>query len=643
MRPARSVTNERRPVPARSGSSNAADIVRAPFASVPAALLERPRREDVSALDRDACAEVLDHQLRRLGRHDALCRMVLGRVAAALLDREAHRTLGFARLGDYTRERLGLSAREVQDAARVVRALGDLPLIAAAFEGGQLSWTQARLVVRVATGDDEARWLAIARTRTTRALEALMRATREPGDAARPGATPAGGTAHPPTGARLPPADDDALIDGEPAVRFRIRCPRRVRARWRRVVELARRMAGEQLATWQAVEAIAAEGLSGAGPGGGPGAIAGRAGGADGRDEVRTGRGADTAETRAAFGELDWSAIAEALPTDVAALARGLDGVGPHALDARLRALVRMQRRIDWQTGRLLRLFVDLRLPQALGFSSVSRYVRERLGISTRKAQALIAVERRTWQAPAFGDAYRAGTLSWTRALTVMPVLSSAHAAAWIARAGAVTVRRLADEVDWALNVQDTTRPYVPAAPPPIGARLEPGEAQMRARAMTMDTPTGWETIDADVVAFGPASVMGLLRAAVAAFAVPPEPGWRAFERLLAHVEATWTAQPRHRDPVFARDGWRCTVPACSGRRNLHDHHVLFRSRGGGNARTNRITVCAWHHLHGIHGRTVRAWGMAPDAVRWELGVRAGGPPLLRLVGDRYVGAARER
>jgi len=28
-------------------------------------------------------------------------------------------------------------------------------------------------------------------------------------------------------------------------------------------------------------------------------------------------------------------------------------------------------------------------------------------------------------------------------------------------------------------------------------------------------------------------------------------------------------------------------------------HHLFFRSRGGGNARTNRITVCAWHHLAG--------------------------------------------
>jgi hypothetical protein len=46
--------------------------------------------------------------------------------------------------------------------------------------------------------------------------------------------------------------------------------------------------------------------------------------------------------------------------------------------------------------------------------------------------------------------------------------------------------------------------------------------------------------------------------------------------------------------------------------------------------------VCASHHLHGIHDGHVRAWGTAPDAVHWELGVRFNGPPLLRLVGDTY-------
>jgi len=112
---------------------------------------------------------------------------------------------------------------------------------------------------------------------------------------------------------------------------------------------------------------------------------------------------------------------------------------------------------------------------------------------------------------------------------------------------------------------------------------------------------------------------------------------WTGCEQLLHHVQAEWTAQPRHRDPVFERDGWRCAVPACTSRRNLHDHHILFRSRGGENTRDNRVAVCATHHLHGIHAGRIRARGTAPDAITWELGVRPGRPALLRLEGDRYA------
>ncbi len=80
----------------------------------------------------------------------------------------------------------------------------------------------------------------------------------------------------------------------------------------------------------------------------------------------------------------------------------------------------------------------------------------------------------------------------------------------------------------------------------------------------------------------------------------------RGLDRVLDHVHQEWSTQPRPRDPVFARYGWRCAVPACTSRRTLHDHHLPFRSRAGGNARENRITVCAWHHLRGIHEGRVR-------------------------------------
>jgi hypothetical protein len=105
---------------------------------------------------------------------------------------------------------------------------------------------------------------------------------------------------------------------------------------------------------------------------------------------------------------------------------------------------------------------------------------------------------------------------------------------------------------------------------------------------------------------------------------------------MLDHAIAVWsvdvhgrTRVPRkHR--VFERDGWRCTVPGCSSHRNLHEHHIIFRSRGGSHALANRTTLCAAHHLRGVHAGVVRCSGEAPADLRFELGVRPGQPPLER-------------
>src|SRR5439155_9389188 len=89
-------------------------------------------------------ALVLDGWLRRLAAQEARCRMVLGTLARHFLARRGHHELGFARCGDYTRERLGLSARELQSLATVSARLERLPPLRAAFADGVLNWAQVR-------------------------------------------------------------------------------------------------------------------------------------------------------------------------------------------------------------------------------------------------------------------------------------------------------------------------------------------------------------------------------------------------------------------------------------------------------------------------------------------------------------------
>src|SRR5213076_662888 len=352
------------------------------------------------------CATLLDGYLRRLARQEARARRVLGTLAHGFLRRRHHHDLGFARLRDYTRERLGLSARELQTLAHVVQGMARLPAIGDAFDSGKITWSQARCLVALATPEDAPYWLIVARMHTVRALEAMV--------ARRAGRRIAGDT-----------------IDGEPRVRVRLPCPRHVRARWGEVLELARCLCGSEVAPWDAAEAIAAEGLSARGvepddP------LAGLL------HPVPTPLPED--ESRIPMPALDWSAVQEALPDDVEALTRGAEDVNAFALDRRMRAALRALQRVDFQMGRLLHPLFARRLHRRLGFPTAARYAQERLGLSPRKARALVALDRRSVALPALATAYRQGEVSWLRALSLLPVADEGSVAAWVARAQAVTV-----------------------------------------------------------------------------------------------------------------------------------------------------------------------------------------------------------
>ncbi|MCC6765742.1 MAG: HNH endonuclease [Deltaproteobacteria bacterium] len=659
--------------------------------------------------ERARFASTLDAELRLACRGEATMRRELGCAARELMRRRGYRRLGFVRLGDYARERLGVSARTLQSAAWLATRLDALPAVSRAYDRSELSWAQARLICRVAVAADEVRWLALARRSTVETLERLVRRARRP------------------EGVAPDPEGDPNEIDGEPPVRWRLACPARVRALWRRALELASCAAGEPLAEWRAAEVVAAEGSSGRPVGTAFGqravSLADRAlitavrlarrarrearGAGDGNaPAVEDGSAIVDAAASSADSSAHHSSAEPLSDRDSCAAPGGSPDHGPSgrarnraplslappassdpvALDARLVEAMRVLRTIEPRIGRSLRVVVDHRFYGTVGCASFEDYVRERLGISARKAWALLKIEKATLRSGDFARAYREGRLSWVRALSLLPVLDRENAAAWIARSELVTVRRLCDEIDWVLAARDALGPSVSLGPPPVDSRLLPPSAagstdECRVLSLTarlqigahvadpvaavgagaairhsgvgeqdpapgpfgpVDAsrpPAASEVCDAEIRFSGPTSVVALLRDVLDAFADPSdatEPRWAALERLVRHVIACWESTPRHPDPVFARDRWRCTVPACSSRRNLHDHHIRFRSRGGDNTRDNRTTVCAAHHLHGLHDGTIHATGTAPHAIEWRLGVRPGAPPFLAYVGDRY-------
>src|SRR5438105_5791877 len=133
---------------------------------VPPEHLEPPPGDQRRHLVRDECALLLDGYLRRLACQEARGRGVLGAVARAFLGQKGQHALGFARVGDYARERLGLSARELQSLAHVATRLAALPPLDDAFSRGELSWSHVRLLAGVATSETAAEWVETARERT---------------------------------------------------------------------------------------------------------------------------------------------------------------------------------------------------------------------------------------------------------------------------------------------------------------------------------------------------------------------------------------------------------------------------------------------------------------------------------------------
>jgi hypothetical protein len=103
-------------------------------------------------------------------------------------------------------------------------------------------------------------------------------------------------------------------------------------------------------------------------------------------------------------------------------------------------------------------------------------------------------------------------------------------------------------------------------------------------------------------------------------------PAWVGLLALIEGFVLTWDTdeqgprRPRDRDAVYIRDGWRCTAPGCTSRRNLEDHHLTYRSRGGGDQLSNRTCLCRFHHQRGEHGDLASCRGEAPLGITWRLG-----------------------
>jgi len=628
-------------------------------------------------------------RLARLATMRGPLRRALARLAGRLVETRAIERLGFARLGDYARERLGISSRKLQELARIDRALAGLPALEASLRWNLLPWCKVRLVARIATPETVDGWIDRARALPTRRLEAAVREE-----------------------ARGRPIGDAARLDLEaedPAYQrqIRLRCSPAVREKWSLVRELAEWVAGQRLGDGEALELVMAEcystfsidrelvrlGDSGRGSrAGGRSDPSLRRGGSDRTDgapsrgiPVRNqGESRDTSSHRESEkGAREWM--------EVTALLRGLEDADAFELDRRLQRAVHLEQTLDATIAPLLRRLCDGEdagsghergdTPRSLSASAC-----DALGMSARKVRSLLRLERAGDVCPELRRAYRAGELSWVKAQGLLPLLlldavsdSASGAAsdgqpgirsdvaadgerdgggwkaAWVAWAQQVTAQRLTEDVERALllrAVHDRAWSRCKDHPERVRDPIPSGERQVCAPGIQPEETERlrwWVPVEVALLFMG---VKETLRRRLEAEKGRAVTDGEVFEGMLDEALRSWTLRDpgsRKPDPVIERDGYRCAVPGCSSRRNLQNHHIVFRSTGGSDASWNRVTLCAFHHLRGVHACRVRVRGRAPEGLVFELGLRGmlnmrnmrsdGEPPLVSYrSGDVMIG-----
>lgn len=112
-------------------------------------------------------------------------RLVLGRCLLVLQLNKSYKRFGCSSAIHYASAVLGLSPRQARSCRRVARLLQELPELTLAAELGNIAWSKLREIVRKASPETELFWLELAKSRSYKEIEILVRRTPKgalPGD-----------------------------------------------------------------------------------------------------------------------------------------------------------------------------------------------------------------------------------------------------------------------------------------------------------------------------------------------------------------------------------------------------------------------------------------------------------------------------
>ncbi|MBU1947837.1 MAG: DUF222 domain-containing protein, partial [Candidatus Eisenbacteria bacterium] len=128
----------------------------------------------------------------------------------------------------------------------------------------------------------------------------------------------------------------------------------------------------------------------------------------------------------------------------------------PFEIDQALRQLIQFRNQRHGDMAALLTNLRRIGIAKTCQFLSFDHYCTDGLGISSRLGQDLVTTHRRLQSMPLLKSEYNEGRLSWSKTRLLAGICREETAAAWIERAGRVTVRRLELEVAWSRRNRET-------------------------------------------------------------------------------------------------------------------------------------------------------------------------------------------
>ena len=321
---------------------------------------------------------------------------------------------------------------------------------------------------------------------------------------------------------------------------------------------------------------------------------------------------------------------------------------------------VRERRATHHTLARLLAAFDQDRHWVQMKYPSLQAYARTEHDLDAREVRDLRRLGRQLQELPQLDAVLASGELDWTKARTVLAVITPDNEAAWVERVLQSTVRDLEGQV----------RVAVRGEPPP-----DPREARLPERArLVMDLPTHDKQTIHDTIALVRAQSGGvdisdgeILAMICAAYAETLEgtdrptgpvhqvivewcPGCEEAHGVECELSDTLVSEaccnpeviemrpgpnqgrlsrripPTVQRQVFHRERYRCGVPGCCNRLWLHIHHLKLWSDGGDHSLDNLMCLCSAHHRENHDGH-LAIEPLDDGSVRFE---RAHGRVLVR-------------